>query len=107
MVRNIFTRYATTVISAVIEKLRRKKLSAQINITYGVILFLTLIFVNIGTTAGVYFLFFHQAERAIETSIEKVAERGPFEKWQAEVYVDDKLCVSALLSAMKTGKKSI
>lgn len=39
--------------------------------------------------------------------VEKVAERGPFEKWQAEVYVDDKLCVSALLSAMKTGKKSI
>ncbi len=39
--------------------------------------------------------------------VEKVAERGPFEKWQAEVYVDDKLCVSAMLSAMKTGKKSI
>jgi len=39
--------------------------------------------------------------------VEKIAERGPFEKWQAEVYVDDKLCVSAVLSAMKTGKKSI
>lgn len=39
--------------------------------------------------------------------VEKIAERGPFEKWQAEVYVDDKLCVSAVLSAMKTGKSSI
>ena len=43
----------------------------------------------------------------LHIKVEKVAERGPFEKWQAEVYVDDKLCVSALLSAMKTGKKSI
>ncbi|MBR1545100.1 MAG: 3-hydroxyacyl-ACP dehydratase FabZ [Alphaproteobacteria bacterium] len=39
--------------------------------------------------------------------VKKVAERGSFEKWQAEIYVDDKLCVSALLSAMKTGKQSI
>ena len=43
----------------------------------------------------------------LHIKVEKVAERGPFEKWQAEVFVDDKLCVSALLSAMKTGKKSI
>ena len=43
----------------------------------------------------------------LHIKVEKVAERGPFEKWQAEVYVDDKLCVSAILGAMKTGKKSI
>ena len=43
----------------------------------------------------------------LHIKVKKVAERGPFEKWQAEVYVDEKLCVSALLSAMKTGKKSI
>lgn len=58
-----------------IEKLRRKKLSSQISITYGVILFITLIFTNIGTTAGVYYLFFHQAERAIDNSVEKVVKR--------------------------------
>ncbi len=39
--------------------------------------------------------------------VEKFAERGPFEKWKAEVWVDDKLCVSAILSAMKTGRKQI
>lgn len=43
----------------------------------------------------------------LHIKVEKFAERGPFEKWQAEVYVEDKLCVSAILSAMKTGKKSI
>lgn len=58
-----------------IEKLRRKKLSSQINITYGVILFVMLILINIGTTAGVYYLFFHQAERAIDNSVEKVVKR--------------------------------
>jgi len=39
--------------------------------------------------------------------VEKIAERGPFEKWKAEAKVDDKLCVSATLSAMKTGKREI
>ncbi len=43
----------------------------------------------------------------LHIKVEKFAERGPFEKWQAEVYVEDRLCVSAILSAMKTGKKSI
>jgi hypothetical protein len=34
-----------------IENLRRKKISTQINVTYGLILFLTLLVVNIGATA--------------------------------------------------------
>ncbi len=37
----------------------------------------------------------------------KVSEKGPFEKWKAEGWVDDKLCVSATLSAMKSGKAKI
>ncbi len=63
------------VTNALIKRLRQKKLSSQINITYGVILFLTLIIINIGTTAGGDYLFFHQAERAIEISVKKVTER--------------------------------
>ncbi len=43
----------------------------------------------------------------LHIKVEKFAERGPFEKWKAEVWVEDKLCVSAELSAMKTGKKEI
>ena len=39
--------------------------------------------------------------------VEKFAERKPFEKWKAEAYVDGKLCVSAILSAMKSGRKKI
>ena len=62
--------------SSVIENLRRKKISTQISITYGLILFLTLIFVNIGATAGIYFLFHHQAARAIDISVEKTIERA-------------------------------
>ena len=60
---------------AVIKNFRRKKISAQINITYSVILLSTLILANIGTTAGVYYLFHHQAERAIDISVEKVISR--------------------------------
>ncbi len=39
--------------------------------------------------------------------VEKIMERKPFEKWKAEAYVGDKLCVSATVSAMKSGKKSL
>ena len=60
---------------AVIKNLRDKKISTQINITYGVILLSTLILTNIGTTAGVYYLFHHQAERAIDISVEKTIKR--------------------------------
>ncbi len=60
---------------AVIKNLRDKKLSTQINITYGVILLSTLIITNIGTTAGVYYLFHHQAARAIDISVEKTVKR--------------------------------
>ena len=62
--------------SSVINFLRRKKISTQINITYGLILFSTLFFVNIGTTAGIYYLFHHQAERAIDISVEKTFKRA-------------------------------
>ncbi len=60
---------------AVIKNLREKKLSTQINITYGVILLSMLLLTNIGATAGIYYLFHHQAERAIDVSVEKVVER--------------------------------
>ncbi len=58
-----------------IKNLRRKKISTQINLTYGLILFLTLLLVNIGTTAGIYYLFHHQAERAIDISVERTIKR--------------------------------
>ena len=60
---------------AVIKNLREKKLSTQINITYGVILLSMLLITNIGATAGIYYLFHHQAARAIDVSVEKVVER--------------------------------
>ena len=60
---------------SVIENLRRKKISTQINITYGLILFSTLILVNIGTTAGIYYLFHHQAARAIDDSVDKIIKK--------------------------------
>lgn len=59
----------------VIDFLRRKKISTQINFTYGAILFLVLGLVNIGTTAGIYFLFHHQAERAMDISIERTLKK--------------------------------
>ena len=49
----------------------RWKLSSQISLTYGLIFFVTLILMNIATTAGVYYLFHHQAARAIEISIDR------------------------------------
>lgn len=39
--------------------------------------------------------------------VEKCSQRGAFEKWKAAIYVDDKLCVSATLSAMKSGKTKV
>jgi len=60
---------------AVIKNLRERKISSQINLTYGAILLSTLIFTNIGTTAGIYYLFHHQAARSIDTSVEKVISR--------------------------------
>ncbi|MDR2098419.1 MAG: 3-hydroxyacyl-ACP dehydratase FabZ [Rickettsiales bacterium] len=33
--------------------------------------------------------------------VKKIAHRGSFEKWSAEVMVEDRLCVSAVMSAMK------
>ena len=39
--------------------------------------------------------------------VEKIAEKRNFHKWKAEAFVDDKLCVSATLGAMDTGKASI
>ncbi|MDR0367164.1 MAG: 3-hydroxyacyl-ACP dehydratase FabZ [Rickettsiales bacterium] len=34
--------------------------------------------------------------------VEKTAMRGPFEQWRVEMFVGDRLCVSAALSAMKS-----
>lgn len=54
----------------------KQKLSSQINFTYGIILFATALLTNIGTTAGVYYLFHHQAERALDISIERTTEKA-------------------------------
>ncbi len=54
----------------------RWKLSSQISLTYGLIFFVTLIMMNIVTTAGVYYLFYHQAERAIEISVERTIQKA-------------------------------
>ncbi len=43
----------------------------------------------------------------LHIKVEKVSQKGPFEKWDAKIFVDDKLCVSATLSAMKSGQKSL
>ncbi|MBQ7704047.1 MAG: HAMP domain-containing histidine kinase [Selenomonadaceae bacterium] len=60
---------------AVIKNFRNKKLSTQINLTYGVILLSAVVLTNVGATAGIYYLFHHQAERAIDISVEKVIQR--------------------------------
>lgn len=39
--------------------------------------------------------------------VEKVAEKRNFFKWKAEAFVDGKLCVSAVLGAMNSGKQSL
>ncbi len=54
---------------------RRFKLSSQISLTYALILFVTLIVTNVGTTAGVYYVFHHQAERALDISIERTTQK--------------------------------
>jgi len=38
----------------------------------------------------------------LHIKMEKTAVKGPFEKWKGEIYVDDKLCVCAHLSAMRS-----
>ena len=43
----------------------------------------------------------------LKIKVKKTVVKGPFEKWDAKVYVDDKLCVSATLSAMKSGKHKV
>jgi len=34
--------------------------------------------------------------------VKKVAQRGAFEKWKAEAFIEDTLCASAVFSAMRT-----
>jgi 3-hydroxyacyl-[acyl-carrier-protein] dehydratase len=43
----------------------------------------------------------------LRIKVRKMTVRPPFEKWDAEVWVDDKLCCSARLSAMKSGQLKI
>ena len=56
---------------------KRFELSKQISLTYGLILFIAIFFTGILTTGGVYYLFFHQAERAIEISINEIINKTP------------------------------
>lgn len=68
--------YAISSTKFSLKKFRQKQnLSSQISLTYAVILFATIFLVNIGTTAGVYYLFHHQAERALDISISRVSEK--------------------------------
>lgn len=55
---------------------RRWKLSAQISLTYALILLAALIFTGVIMTAGVYYLFHHQAARAINISIEHTTQEA-------------------------------
>jgi 3-hydroxyacyl-[acyl-carrier-protein] dehydratase len=43
----------------------------------------------------------------LRIKVKKTACKGSFEKWAAAVYVDGKLCVSATLSAMKSGRHKV
>lgn len=43
----------------------------------------------------------------LHIKVEQIAKKGPFEKWKAEVWVENKLCVSAILSAMKSGQTKL
>lgn len=54
----------------------RQKLSSQISLTYAIILLATVIFTNVGTTAGVYYLFHHQAARALNISVERTTKKA-------------------------------
>lgn len=54
----------------------RQKLSSQISLTYAIILATTIILTNAGTTAGVYYLFHHQAARALDISIERTTKKA-------------------------------
>ena len=60
-----------------LQKIRRRwKLSTQITFTFALILFATLILIGAAMTAGVYYLFYHQAERAIEISVERTTQKS-------------------------------
>lgn len=61
--------------SKIFNFLRHQKLSSQISLTYAVVLLATIILMNIATTAGVYYLFHHQASRAIEISVEQTTDK--------------------------------
>lgn len=54
----------------------RQKLSSQISLTYAIIFVTTILLTNIGTTAGVYYLFHHQAARALDISIERTKKKA-------------------------------
>ena len=48
---------------------KQKKISSQVTITYALILFAVMIISNFFTNAGIQYLFYHQAARAIEISV--------------------------------------
>ncbi len=93
--------------SSVIERLRRKKISTQINITYGLILFSTLFLINIGTTAGIYFLFHHQAERAIDDSVDRITKKVSTVQTIDENFFDIDILPSVIFRATDDGGKVI
>ena len=90
-----------------IENLRRKKISTQINITYGLILFSTLILVNIGTTAGIYYLFHHQAARAIDDSVDKIIKKVSTVQKIDENFFDIGILPSVIFRVTDDGGKVI
>ena len=53
----------------------RQKLSSQISFTYAIIFAVAILLTNVGTTAGVYYLFHHQAEMSLKISIERTMEK--------------------------------
>ena len=43
----------------------------------------------------------------LKIKVRRKSVKGPFEKWSAEVWVEDRLCSSATLSAMKSGQHKV
>ncbi len=51
---------------------KQKKISTQVTLTYAVILLVTLIISNFATNTGIRYIFYHQAARAIDLSLNRM-----------------------------------
>lgn len=56
----------------IVNSFKQKKIPTQVTLTYVLIMLSTLIISNLGTNAGIRYLFFHQAAKAIEISMNRM-----------------------------------